>query len=399
MSLEELNTHEIASGSSVVSLTEFDQQYFEARSASKLEALKTLWRHGHTVLWATRGARHENPYSAMILGLSRCIRYEQPHLNLQVLDFDIAPPAQVLAEELIRLELGERWKKEGANLLWTVEPEVHHVKGQVLIPRLRSHGEANKRYNTYRRDVQEEVNPRETTVSLQSASNGRGFDLATVSPLRFLPAEPQRGKNGKKLVEIRVDTSLLQVLRIGESGFLNLCAGEDTKTGESLLALVNGPIESHVRTPVEWAVRASEPIAGPALGAVAAHILAQDIIAVSPPIGSVLVHEADETLKDALEREAARQGVRVVFTTLVKKTAKTKETLPISSFTQSYPRLVQKLIPSDVSLFVDLSSTAEGGEHLARCLPHARLRFLPPILSPYSPASPMTSRLTRLDEH
>lgn len=384
-SLEELLVERgLAQGSSVLSLTELDEQFFEARSASKLEALKVLWRYGRTVLWVTRGARNKSPYSAMILGLARCVRYEQPHLNLEVLDFDVTPPApaQVLAEELVRLELGERWKREGANLLWAVEPEVHHVNGQVLVPRLCSHAEANRRYNTYRRDVTEEVDPREMTVALQPVSNGQAFGLCTVSPLRLLPvipaAVPRRGKGGKMVAELRVDTSLLQVLKVGEAGFFGLCAGEDVETGEPLVALVDVAVESHVRTPVEWTVRVPESTGPTTLGAVAAHLLAQSILAAAPPVGTVLVHEADDILKDALDKEAARQGVRVVFTTsAVDKTktkTKTKGDIPYSTFVHARlpMRLVQKVVPSDVSLFVNLSSPAPatgGAELLARCLP------------------------------
>ncbi|KAK0383741.1 hypothetical protein NLU13_9652 [Sarocladium strictum] len=373
-SLEELNRRGLETGSSVLSLTELDQQFMEHRSPAKLESLKTLWRHGRTILYVTRGARSSNPFSGMLMGLSRVARFEYPNINLQLLDFDAAsePTPAILAEWLVRLELGCQWSRdeEDVNLLWTMEPEVYYTdNGLALIPRILPVREANRRYNTYRRTIREEVDPREETVVLEAAQGGKVFELCTTSPLRVLPAPLTETTR-----TLRVTHSLLQAVRIPGAGFLGICAGVDTETGENLVALLDSPTESRVRA--GWTAHASENIpTALGLGAMAAVFVAQSILEAVPRSGVVLVHEADGILKEALELEAATNGVRVIFTTAVKSAAKaTTQSDGLSSETiyvhQKLPvRLVQRLLPRQVLLFVNLAPACASACLLAHCLP------------------------------
>jgi hybrid polyketide synthase/nonribosomal peptide synthetase ACE1 len=90
-----------------------------------------LWRKGLNVLWVTRGSRAENPHSVVILGLCRTIRFEYPHLNLQLVDFDVIPSAKSTVEVLLQLEVTAQLKLEGRkDVLWTLEPELHIVANQ-----------------------------------------------------------------------------------------------------------------------------------------------------------------------------------------------------------------------------------------------------------------------------
>jgi hybrid polyketide synthase/nonribosomal peptide synthetase ACE1 len=366
-SLEELHVVGLAPGSSVLSLTELDQQYLEVRSAAKLEALKTLWRNGRSILYVTRGAQAESPYSAILLGLSRVVRFEYPNINMQILDFDAAttPSSKILAESLLRLELGYQWKREeeGVNLLWSLEPELHYVEGQPLIPRVYPIVDANRRYNTSRRTIRAKVSPREETVVLDTTPNGKAFELSTVSPLRVVSAP-----RTKKTVTLQVQTSLLWAVKVHEAGFFSLCIGEDVETSEQVIALVDTAVESLVRVPLEWTARTSgESLAG--LGSIAVHLLTQSILAAAPRSGIMLVHEADEVLKDALEREAAMEGVQILFTTAVKK-PKTKSSSPSQFVHTKLPmRMVQRLVPRQTSLFINFSPACEAGKLLVHCLP------------------------------
>ncbi|KAF7548816.1 hypothetical protein G7Z17_g6812 [Cylindrodendrum hubeiense] len=375
-SIEELNQHGLASGSSVLCLTELEEQFLEIRTESKIEGLKTLWRNGHSILWVTREVRAERPYSSMILGLSRVVRFEYPTITLQLLDFDAATRAtpQALAETLLRLELGARLKKEqDTNLLWTIEPEYHYVDGRLLIPRLLPYTEANNRYNTYRRAVHDEFYPRKTTVVLEPTADGKSFVLATVSPLRLLPAPRTKGKT----VTIQVDQSLLQVFKIREVGYFTLCVGTEAETGQPLLALADTAVESRVCVPAEWTVRlpaAKNDNTNNSLGGIAAYHLAQTILAIVPRFGTVVVHEADQLLKDALDEEAAREGVRLFFTTAMKAKSNvvTNGPSPHSFIHEKLSvRLVRTLLPHDASFLIDLSpeSAAASSDLVARSLP------------------------------
>jgi hybrid polyketide synthase/nonribosomal peptide synthetase ACE1 len=387
-SLDEINTNGLESGSSVISLTELDEQLLETRTASKLEALKTLWRDGSSVLWVTRTARAEHPYSSMILGVSRVVRHEHPAINLQILDYDTvteAAPEQV-AEALVRLELGFQFKKgpqfkkeEADNLLWSVEPEYHYVNGQLHIPRLLPDTEGNKRYNTYRRAVQDKVDPRETAVVLEPSADDTTFELATVSPLRVLKLPRGSGTT----VALRVEQSLLQVIKVRNAGYFTLSVGTDVETGKRLVALSNTAVESLLRVPVEWTAHLptgnDKENVTTLLVAAAASLLARTILAAAPRYGTVLVHEADESLKDALEIEAAREGVRVIFTTAVKQNQNTmvSNRTPSLFIHEKLPvRHVREILPRDVSFLVDLSSqpSSVSFDLIVRSLPARNAR-------------------------
>ncbi|KAF9768362.1 hypothetical protein IL306_014363 [Fusarium sp. DS 682] len=373
-SIEELSEYALASGSSVLCLTELEEQLLETRTEPKIEGLKTLWRNGHSILWVTREARAERPYSSIILGVSRVLRHEYPTITLQLLDFDAATEAtsEILADALLRLELGARFKKaEDTNLLWTIEPEYHYVKGQLLIPRLLPYTEANNRYNTYRRAVYDEFDPRETRMVLEPAADEISFELATVSPLRVLPAPRTMGNT----VTLQVEQSLLQVLKIHGAGYFTLFVGTEAETGQRLLALADTPVESQARVPLEWTVRLSaskNENASTSLGGVAAYLLAQTILATAPRSGTVLVHEVDQLLKDALDKEAAREDMQVVFTTATKNHADVDSSSQCIFVHEKLPtRLVRTLLPRNISLLIDLSSEPASAcsDLLARSLP------------------------------
>ncbi|KAL2167663.1 hypothetical protein VTG60DRAFT_964 [Thermothelomyces hinnuleus] len=367
--LEELNDTTVALGASFLCLHELDHQYFEHRTERKLEALKVLWRTGRSILYVTRDVRNASPYSAMILGLARVVRFENPHINLQILDFDETPTARTVAEDLVRLELGRHWKEEGVNILHSVEPEVHYEKGRAYIPRMYPDRDANERYNTQRRNVTKEVDPRETTVVLEPTKSGDALELSTPSPLRL---EPPPLPGAGPTVEVSVDQSVLCAINVPEAGFFSLFAGKNVETDQPLLALVDRPVESRIRVPAGWTVPLREPASAALLGDVAGQLAARAIVAAAPRFGSLLVHEADELLREALEREAARDGANVVFTTAledkVKKTGDrdrawtlVHDKLPV--------RLVRRLLPPDVSAFTDLSGSSPSAQLLARSIP------------------------------
>ena len=379
-SLEELNQHGLTPGSSVLSLTELDEQFLETRSQSKLEALKLLWRNGGSVLLVTRSACDEHPFSSITLGLCRVVRLEYPHLNLQVFDFDAATEVspQKVGEAFMQLELGALFEKKAQKpqILWTMEPEVHYKNGQLYVPRLLPDKQANKRYNSYRRAVDDTVDPRKAAVVLEPASSGLTFELAIASPLRVLRA-PQ--ETPEKMVTVQVEQSLLQVVNVRGAGYFTLFAGEDVGAkGERFVAFSDAAIESHARVPSEWTVRVPSKMdknaLATSLASVGAYVLGQSILAAAPSFGTVLVHEADKLLKKALDREATRKGVRVIFTTAEKKNNDTTATDHSPPYVFIHPelpaRLVQLLLPRDVSFLVDLSSKSTAdADFMTRAIP------------------------------
>ncbi|KAI1293954.1 BcPKS5, polyketide synthase [Xylaria venustula] len=372
-SLEELNTLGIKPRSSVISLTELDEQFLEVRTASKIEALKNLWRNGGSILWVSCNARTENPYSSMILGAARVVRSEHPAVNLQILDFDDAARASpdTVAETLVRLELGGQYKKEeGNNLLWHVEPELYHVNGQIQIPRLLAETKANDRYNTYRRAVYDSFDPCEVELVLEPAADNSTFELATIPELR-VQAQPS---NYGAFYTLQIQRSLLSAIKVGNAGSFHLIVGEDVSTGEQIVGLSDTAVESRLRVPAVWTTRLpagnSHEDIDAILAAAGTHLLAQTIIAEAPQFGTMLIHEADELLRDMVAMEAAQRGLRVVFTTGIKND-KSGRSQAIFIHEKLSVRQAGEILPRDISYLVDLSLQPSSASFrlISRCVP------------------------------
>ncbi|KAL5356525.1 hypothetical protein BJX96DRAFT_171691 [Aspergillus floccosus] len=372
-SLEDLNEHNIGLSSSVLSLTDLDEPFLQARTASKLEALRTLWRRGGSILWVSRGCRDDNPHSSMVLGLSRAMRFEYPNINLQMLDFDVVTPQSpyILAETLVRLELLGQWRKDtddpSPEFLWSVEPELVYEDNQLLIPRMYPHKAANNRYNTYRRRIRETVDTRDHIIALEA--HGQSYELSSVSPLRLPALTPF----AEDRTSIQVSYSLLQMVKVQNAGYFMLCAGTDIGTGRQLIAL-SDRAENPASTRGQWVVPVPQSTdLAEALLLVAAHVLAQSIIAAAPKAGTIFIHEADSTLMAAMVQEAKLSGVKVSFSSSFKDRSIRNCTFVHRNLPT---RLIQKQLPDEISFFVNLAQAAgakEVGQSITNCLPlHTR---------------------------
>ena len=121
-------------------MAELDESTFKIITAVKLECLKILFTKARNILWITRGTRVDEPHSNMMIGIGRAVRFEYPHINLQMLDVDKIDNAssQTFAESLIRLQTVEGWQREepSYNYLYSTEPEVAIEEGRQLVLRL-----------------------------------------------------------------------------------------------------------------------------------------------------------------------------------------------------------------------------------------------------------------------
>ncbi|KAF2682692.1 hypothetical protein K458DRAFT_453848 [Lentithecium fluviatile CBS 122367] len=388
-SLEELNNHGLAESSSVLCLTELDEQLLERRNASKFDALKVLWQNGRNVLWVTRGARAENPHSAMMLGLCRSARFEYPHLNLQFLDFDIMPSAKSTMEALLQLELAAQLKTEGREgTLWTFEPELHVVDDQTLIPRLYPNSSANERYNTSRRLVRHDVNLDETTVGLAANADENTLDVQVMPPLR--PQIPSTGST----ICVKIQYSMLQAIKVSE-GFFYLCAAKNVQTGESVVALTNKGVASTMDTPISWVKVMSTAPDSLVISTLALHLITQSIISSNATEeGTILIHDASEILRKAISKEATARGIQVAFTTSRKPAVKSSREGFEVYLHESFPRrLIEKLIPRDVVVFLDMSTGDNPlGGLLRESLPrHTVMHTTPDFIRAHTDSSRTTA--------
>lgn len=88
-SIESLNTVTIPDGATVLGLSELDEPLMREVTDERIEALKGLWRSVRNILWVSKGARAEQPYSYMMFGIGTVVKFEQPNINFRLLYLDI----------------------------------------------------------------------------------------------------------------------------------------------------------------------------------------------------------------------------------------------------------------------------------------------------------------------
>ncbi|RAL02587.1 uncharacterized protein BO80DRAFT_443386 [Aspergillus ibericus CBS 121593] len=361
-SLEALNTTPISPEATVLSLADLDGPVMRSWSADKLEAMKSLWDQAAKVLWVTKGARFNEPYSSMMAGIARVIRMEKD-INVQLLDVGSVDQstAYSVCETLLRHHVLLSWSSDNSteNLLWSIENELAVDGQQTLIPRLYFSELENLRMNSARRAIVHEVDP--ATATLRLASAGDSYQLEEVSPLRVAPSLPT----------IRVRQSLLQFLKLGSNGSFMLCIGTRQDDSQATVLAVTQTTESPVPVEPTWAIEipSSLEFGRLALITVAARIVTQQILAMVPKNGALVVHEPDNVLRIAIADAAEKSRVNVWFTTC--------QPGRDSNWTYLHPalpaRLVKEKVPSEVSVFINLEASngpgARVAEAIAGCVP------------------------------
>ncbi|PVI02593.1 putative equisetin synthetase [Periconia macrospinosa] len=370
-SFESLDVDALPYASTVLSLTDLDEPVFKNITPQSLEALKILWQQAYNIIWVTKGARATEPYSSMMIGLGRAMIHEYPTISLQILDvdniYDEDKISQLFSEELLRLELLNKWNRDASgniDFLWSIESEVSFEGGARLIPRIYKNAEANARYNSTRRTISKQITWKESTVIL-SADNDC-YELLEPSPL-YIPSIPPANSD---FISIQVSHFLLQSIETELCGKLMLCAGVDSSTGTHLLALSQS-MESRPTVPVEWTMPLP-PSGGDLAGivsAVAAQLIAHKILELASFGGTIVLHESTTLLVDALKQKAQDYPVQIIFTTSIKDRAQ-YEWLYIP---QNLPqRLVKKALPESTTMFIDLSYTRGSiatAQLICNCLP------------------------------
>lgn len=375
-------------GSSVLCITDLDEPLLKDVTAEKLDALKLLFQHARNVLWVCQGARSHEPYSAMMFGLSRSIRAEYANLNLQMLDVDSVFPkatASTVASVFLRLQIWDSWVRQGAqgDVVWSVERELVIEQGRVLIPRLYPKESSNLRYNTARRSISSEVDPRKAPIQLGPIEAASSSSSSSSTSLTMpVPQEIPKLKVPTYLLSptttVQITHCLFPFIRLDGVGSVMLCAGTDTSTGAPVFSL-GFSASSPAPTVGAWTVPQSglnldDTVAAGGLSALGAFLVAQQILVCAPAaVGTVLVHEADPALARALRRGACAKGISLVLTSSKSDGELGEHVLQVK------PKLskscVRRMVPRSTSVFVDLSISKTDAQHsdasslIRSCLP------------------------------
>ena len=368
--VEKVQQSPIPAASTVLSLTDLDEPILKEFTAQKLDTLKVLFSQARNILWVTRGCRAKDPYSNMMVGIGRAVRFEYPNINLQMFDVDhlSAESSQAVAENLLRLEALNIWRKEDPlyNILYSSEPEIALEGGSQIIPRLFPNEEQNKRYNSSRRLITRDVNPTESAVEVVAGAPCELRDASWRKPW------PQ--VDISDIVTIQVSHSLLQTVRFESAGYFCLCLGSVVDSGQSVLAL-SDTNRSIVHVPKELAIACnSGSDALKILLSVTSNLFAGYVTSVIPTGGTLVVHEPDSFLVSALARRAAHKEIALLCTT-------SKSELRGPSWIHIHPhstnRLIKLAIPSNASLFMNFDkhcNVSDIGTRISKILPSHCMR-------------------------
>ncbi|KAI0424582.1 hypothetical protein F5Y09DRAFT_353266 [Xylaria sp. FL1042] len=232
-SLDDATTQELEHCTAVIMLADLDEPVMSNMTQHRISQLLTLLRPTLTILWVTRDARSGNPEHAASFGFLRTIAAEVPTLKLQVLDLDpndADAPTDRISSAFYQLIFTD--KEPNSKSLWTLEPEIHMENGRRLIPRVMPWKHGNDRVNALHRIVTTPVNTVRQYVELvpKVLSNGTiRFRLETGEPNPW-----ERARQDEMVIQVDYSSALPLTLH-SLSGYL--CVGQETTTGERMVAL------------------------------------------------------------------------------------------------------------------------------------------------------------------
>ncbi|MCJ1434188.1 hypothetical protein MMC27_003555 [Xylographa pallens] len=367
--LDELATWELSSRASVLNLMDWDEPVFQNLSSSSFTALQSLFSHAHTVVWATRGRQRDQPYANMSVGFGRAMMMEYPHLLLHLIDFETGakPSAQLLVDELLRMSILARLPDDPARPLWSRETEVIvDAAGRGWVPRVKPHGYFNHCYNASRRHIQVDVVPSRNAVHL-SGSQLRHVPLPAPhhgSPTTAAKPQPEpETETETETARIEVLYSSHTALRVLSGPALYPSIGVHERTRRPVVVLAES-IASLVEVRKQRLVPYLHSLedAPSYLKAIADDLLASLICSEADADGCLLLLEPDEGLARAVQAVASSKGVGLAC--IISSTDKS-----VAGFIQVHPRAsrrtIKHLLPSRVSLVVDLSNSVGQSDSLA----------------------------------
>jgi hybrid polyketide synthase/nonribosomal peptide synthetase ACE1 len=312
--------------------------------------LKALFENSNCVLWYTSGCRADNPHANMIRGFGRSLLWELPDLRIQFLDLEDSDlsdmDATKIAHEALQFCLSIVMQDKGMlkNVLWSIEPEIVRRQNRTLIPRIKPNEQQNKRFNSKRRKISAEIDPRQTCIEL--CHDAQGFSLNQRHSLNIF--------DSAKEDLVNVDSSSISALRLNSecSGFLVFgqhLQSEEWVLGFSRTNASKVHIEAGLRTPVR-----SADVSGTFLSQVTALIVHERILSQARPGSTLLIHGPDRSLARLIEKACEVGHLRCLFTTTDNSKVTGTSWKLLHPFSRSMS--LKQFVPLDTSVFVDLST-------------------------------------------
>lgn len=350
----------------VLVLTELCDPVFKDMTAAKLQAIKSLLRDDRNVVWVTRGCKAAEPYSNMMVGLGRSASNEHKELRLQFLDVDEGCDikAEQLCELLLTLRVTQVWEREGImeKILWTTEPELRMAGNHLLVPRIYQHEARNKRYNSKKRQITQELQTQTNKASIIYDVPSNAYRLVSDASTSC----PSFGDR----ISIQVVCSLLLSLNLAGGRHLFPIVGRRIGTDEAVVALSTSNT-SLVDIPKAYVIplKVQPGKERYLLLRIACELLVQSILSKVHTGGAILALGFESRLLELLCFRASQKDI-----TLYQITNDPLSKGPTSIFVHpmEFQKSLEAKIPSNISVLVDLSEDPAQDElhkRLVRSLP------------------------------
>lgn len=373
--LEQMDDSVLDAESTVVSLTELDFPVFKDITPERWYTFREIFETERSVLWLTSGRLEDEPYSNMTIGFGRSAVHEEDDLRLQFIDIPNISQidARTVAEALIRLNAKGL---DGEGILYTVEPEIIiDAEGRHLVPRLNPISAANDRYNSIQRPIINQIDVSKSAVELQQ--DGSSCTIRQLS--RY---EISKELTGCKIIELRTTHTVLSAIRTAV-GHKFLALAVDSSSNRYLTLVPS--LTSVLKVPEKSVVSCSH-LGLPEeslLTLAAAHLISMAIVNPLTADQKLVIHNASNTIAQAITAQASAKGIEVTFTT---------DCADSASFPSSSIKLpsylgrsdLREIIPSNIACFVSLSNDDTTNELtiLSTLSSHCRKETTTTIYSP-----------------
>ncbi|KAI0855451.1 putative polyketide synthase [Xylaria cubensis] len=361
--LEDLNESHFGEKQLLLSLMELDTPAFCPFTPERWTAMQLLTEKALNILWLTRGVSGDNPYSNMMVGVSRCLIHEKPDLRFQVVDFESLATVDptCVAELLMRLHISSQWKSfmTPYQPAWVLEREIRVEDGEFMIPRCVPSKDLDARHNSVRRTITVDVPLKESLVAIVANANS-SFELHEIKK----PVWAAQAEIAPNSVEIEVFRSTLSAVEIPRVGSQYIVIGRKVQGQEKVVAL-SETLKSKMFVRKDWVLEIDTPDEQDSNLIVSAvnTILAADILAHASKPGAILVHEPSVTAATALTDLAAEEEAVDVVLTTTSRDRKKEEPEMVFVHTMAHKKTICSVIPDNISTFVNL---AKPGYHAAQ---------------------------------
>jgi hybrid polyketide synthase / nonribosomal peptide synthetase ACE1 len=360
--LPDLTSMPTTPNTTVLSLAQLDSPVFEDMSDEDWNSLKETLLTVDVLLWLTQGRRTANPFAAMMVGLMRYIVREVPTLSYRMLDFESASQmtAKTVAEALLRLQAETRWLKNDDSHASAENEVVIDDEGRAMIPRLIMNQEMNHRYNSSTRPIFSRK-PNAHTICAVTEPSGRKLKERSI----------YSSGNTSDMASCSVTHSLLSAVRIGKSGFMFPYLGRDFRSGHFRVGLSsdNSTIAtSPADSTVEIDVRPGEEAR--IFSLVVLHLVASSILRGVSPDDEIMIYEPSYIFAAVFLEAARLKGARCIFvTTSIKGETAHRGSERVCVHPSSPTSVLSRLLPINVSVFVDFETQAQARSVTESLLP------------------------------